>query len=112
MPPAGQWYRWHGNSLELRVRARTRCRNEGLDEPGADGLGVRVNAPPVEGKANQRLLLVLADAFGVARTRVKLVRGTRSRRKWVRIERPGRVPEHLQAVLRMPGRVEKRPKGV
>lgn len=94
-----QWHHWRGSSLELRIRAKTRCRQEGLGELAGDALPVRVNAPPVADKANQRLRLVLAEAFGVAKSRVALIRGSRSPYKWYRIDRPARVPEPLQYSL-------------
>lgn len=112
MTTARSWYRWHGPSLEVRVRTQTRCRNEGLGGITGDALRVRVNAPPVEGRANKRLLVVLADAFGVAKSRVHLVHGARSPHKWIRIERPARFPEALKSALRRPAEVEKRGKAV
>lgn len=106
------WHRWHGPDLELRVKVQTQSRNEGVAEVVGDSLRVRVNAPPVDGKANKRLLQVLAKAFGVARSRVQLVHGAGSRQKWVRIEQPGRCPESLQSVLDIPPEVEKSRKSV
>jgi len=105
------WFRWEGADLELRVKARTQCRDEGL-VAGEDALHVRVNAPPVEGRANKRVLVVVAEAFGVPKSRVKLTHGARSRLKRVRIERPRRVPQSLEPVLGAPRRVEKSPKPV
>lgn len=99
MPDTPQWCKWNGSVLELRVLAQTLCRNEGLAEATEDALRVRVNAPPVEGKANKRLVVVLAEAFGVAKSRVRLVRGGRSRRKWFRIEQPATMPEQLKCAL-------------
>lgn len=94
-----RWHQWCGDSLELRIRARTRCPNEGLGELTEDALQVRVNAPPVEGKANKRIQVVLAAAFGVAKSRVQLIRGNRSPYKWYRIDEPSRVPQPLQYAL-------------
>lgn len=109
---ARSWYRWHGPSLEVRVRAQTRCRDEGISEITGDALRVRVNAPPVEGKANKRLLAILAEAFGVAKSRVRLLHGARSRYKWIRIDHPARFPEALESALRRPAEVEKPDKAV
>lgn len=101
------WYRWHGDSLELRIHAKTRCRDEGLGAVTAGAVPVRVSAPPTEGEANRRLVTVLADAFGVAKSRVRLVNGSRSRHKWIRIERPGIIPEPLRSALRDHSRLTK-----
>lgn len=49
------------------------------------GLVVFVNAPPSEGKANQRLIELLAEHFGVAKSRVKIFRGENSKKKLVEL---------------------------
>lgn len=68
---------------------------------------VRVNAPPVEGKANKRIQLVLAAAFGVAKSRVQLIRGSCAPYKWYRIDGPSRLPEPLQYTLRKGQQVDR-----
>jgi hypothetical protein len=71
--------------VEVRVQARAR-RNEVLEE--ADGsLRVRVTAAPEGGEANRAVIALLADALGVAPSRIALVRGAASRDKLFRIER-------------------------
>jgi len=92
-----RWYKWTDDGLELRIRAKTRCRREGPSVVRADALEVGVNAPPVDGKANERLIRVLSEAFGVSKSRVHLVRGGGSPCKWFRIDRPTRLPEALQS---------------
>ena len=50
-------------------------------------LKVKIDAPPSEGRANKRLVEVLADYFSVPKTRVEILRGIRSRNKIVQINR-------------------------
>jgi hypothetical protein len=50
-----------------------------------DRLKVSVNAPPVEGKANEAVQRVLAKTFGVPRSAVTILRGETGKRKTVRI---------------------------
>src|SRR5438552_3392241 len=50
-----------------------------------DRLRVAVTSPPVDGAANSAVIDALADAFGVRRSAVEIVRGERGRRKTVRI---------------------------
>jgi uncharacterized protein (TIGR00251 family) len=49
-------------------------------------LRVRIAAPPVDGAANEELVRVLAKAFKVSRSAVKIVSGHNSRTKQVSIK--------------------------
>jgi len=44
-------------------------------------LKVRIQAPPVEGKANRELLRLLARELGLKKNRIALIAGERSRNK-------------------------------
>ena len=63
-----------------------------------DRLRVAVTAPPVDGEANAAVIEALAQAFGVRRAAVTIVRGERGRRKTVRIE--GATAAALQRLSR------------
>jgi uncharacterized protein YggU (UPF0235/DUF167 family) len=66
--------------------------------PGGELL-VKVRAAPADGAANAAVLRVIADALGVAPSRLQLVRGATSRTKVVSIE--GAAESELKA--RWPG---------
>lgn len=51
-----------------------------------DALRVRVAARPVEGAANQELILILSKTFKVSKSSVRIVSGARGRAKLVSIE--------------------------
>lgn len=48
-----------------------------------DILRIRVQAPPVDGKANKELLGFLRQATGLAKNKIRLLRGETSRQKWI-----------------------------
>jgi uncharacterized protein len=60
---------------------------------------VRVTEPPLEGRANAALLKLIARRARVAKGRVSIVRGARSRHKLVRIE--GMGDAELRRALRL-----------
>ena len=92
----GAWYRWGGEDLELHLRVQPRGRRDEFVETQGDHYRVRIQAPPVEGKANGALCRFLAESFGVPLARVELIAGAQSRTKRVVIRAPRRLP------LRMP----------
>jgi len=59
-------------------------------------LKVHITAPPIDGKANKYLRKYIAKEFGVAKTRVTLVRGESSRQKTLAITRPEKFPPAAQ----------------
>ena len=49
-------------------------------------LRVKVAAPPVKGKANEKLIALLSQVLGVDKSRVSISRGHTSRRKVIAID--------------------------
>ena len=48
---------------------------------------VKVNAPAIEGKANRRLLEIMADYFNVKKSSVRILKGMSSRNKVLEIKK-------------------------
>jgi hypothetical protein len=63
------------------------------DEKGRPVLLVKLNAPPVDGKANTALIAFLSEALGCPKGQISLLRGTSSRQKAV--ELPATALERL-----------------
>jgi uncharacterized protein (TIGR00251 family) len=90
-----------GDGARLVVRVKPKSSREGVvveAGPGGDVVVVRVNAPPVEGKANERVREVVAAALGIPRGRVSIVRGESSKEKDLAID--GLDVDALEAKLR------------
>jgi len=64
-------------------------------------LKVALQAPPVDGKANEALVSFLAELAGVSRSAVRIVRGEKSREKTVLIA--GVTAQAMTEVLRRHG---------
>ncbi|MDO8209761.1 DUF167 domain-containing protein [Conexibacter sp. CPCC 206217] len=71
---------------DLRVRLQPRAKSNELVGLREGTLGVRVTAPPVDGKANAALCKLLAKRLGVAPSTVAVVRGQSAREKVVRVD--------------------------
>ena len=77
--PAGE-----GGGMLISVRVVPRAKqNKVVAE--ADRLKVYLTAPPVEGKANDLLIEVLAEHLGVKKKQLRLIRGEKGRDKIVEV---------------------------
>jgi uncharacterized protein len=74
---------------ELRVRLQPRARRDEIVGERAGQALIRVTAPPVDGRANQALVKLIAARAGVAKSSVSVVLGKGTRDKLVRVEGVG-----------------------
>lgn len=80
-----EWLRHHGSRTTLTLHIQPGAKRTEIAGPHGDALKVRLQAPPVDGKANAALLDFLAKRIGLARSSVTLISGQASRRKVVEI---------------------------
>lgn len=64
-----------------------------------DALKVRLQAPPIDGKANEALCTFLAEIFAVKRQSVVLLSGETSRRKRILIKQATTLPLSMIKIL-------------
>jgi len=69
----------------INVRVIPRAGRSCLDGTRGDALLARLQAPPVDGKANEELIGLIAAALQVSAHAVSIVAGERSRQKRVRV---------------------------
>ncbi len=69
----------------INVRVIPRAGRSCLDGTRGDALLARLQAPPVDGKANEELIGLIAAALEVPARAVSIVAGERSRQKRVRV---------------------------
>jgi hypothetical protein len=88
-----------GRAVRLAVKLTPRASRNALDgvAAGADGraaLVVRLNAPPVDGAANEALIRFVADGLHLPKSAVSIKSGHTARQKLLVIE--GAAPALLQ----------------
>ena len=81
-PPAGpSWCLPHARGALLCVHAQPRASRAEIAGLHGAALKIRVPGAPVDGQANDGLQRFLADALGVSRSVVELLRGATGRQK-------------------------------
>lgn len=75
------WCTQHGRDVRLAVHVMPNAKKSAVAEVHGDALKVRLQAPPVEGKANAALVVFVAATLGLPKSAVALTHGETSRRK-------------------------------
>lgn len=70
--------------MKIQVKVKPNSRTEDVSLEG-DSFIVRVKEPPKEGKANQAVIRLLAEHFGVPKSQVRILVGFTSRNKVVEV---------------------------
>ncbi|MDA8433305.1 MAG: DUF167 domain-containing protein [Nitrospiraceae bacterium] len=79
-------YRKTKDGVVIEVKVEPRSSKKGISGVLDNMLKVKLTAPPVEGEANEQLIEVIAEAAGVRKSSVRIVRGSSSKRKTVVIK--------------------------
>ncbi len=69
--------------IRLTIQVQPRASRTELAGRHGDALKVRLQAPPVDGAANEALVRFLCESLGVGRSAVRIVSGQGGRRKTV-----------------------------
>jgi uncharacterized protein (TIGR00251 family) len=86
------YFEWQGENLIIRVRVQPRSSKEGFAEVLGDQIKLRINAPPVDGKANAQIIKYLAGLFKAPRKQIEILSGETGRDKRIRISQPRHCP--------------------
>jgi uncharacterized protein (TIGR00251 family) len=70
--------------MKIQVKVKPNSKIEELSREG-DSFIVKVKEPPKEGKANQAVIKLLAEHFGVPQSQVMILSGFRSKDKIVEV---------------------------
>ncbi len=86
------FYEWQGNELLLKIHVQTRAKEDSVVGLHGERLKLRVNAPPIDNKANQHIINFLANEFSVKQSDIKLISGQKHRDKQLIIKHAEHLP--------------------
>jgi len=70
--------------MKIQVKVKPNSRTEEISREGNNFI-VKVKEPPKEGKANQAVIKLLAEHFGVSKSQVRILSGFRSKNKVIEV---------------------------
>ena len=72
--------------MKISVRVKPGSKKETVERVDDTSFIAHVKAPPVEGKANDALVRLLSEYFGVPKNHIQIIKGATSKYKLVEIE--------------------------
>ena len=71
--------------MKIQLTVKTNARKNEVESLGENEYKVSVSVPPVEGKANERIIEFLSEYFNNPKRSISIVRGNTSKTKTVEI---------------------------
>jgi len=93
------WYSWQGNNLVIKVYIQPRASMDEISGKHGNRLKIRIQAAPVDDKANKQLLAFLASRFGISKAKLRIVNGLHSRNKTIEISGLKQNTEALSVLI-------------
>jgi len=72
--------------ITVKVKVEPRSSQQGIAGVLGDTVKIKVHAAPVGGSANEELIRIIADEFGIRKKSVRIIQGKTSRSKTIEIE--------------------------
>jgi len=93
------WYVQEGDNLKILIYIQPGAKSTEIVGIHDGSLKIRLNAPPIDGRANDALQIFLAKQFVVPVRNVKLIHGEKNRKKKFSIFRSATNPKSLNPIL-------------
>ncbi len=71
--------------MQKKVKVKPNSKVQKIEESVDGSLIVHLKSPPVDGKANEELIKILADKFDIPKSNIKIKSGLSSRQKLIEI---------------------------
>ena len=97
MSDAVEFARDIADGCTLSIRVHPGAKRDAVTGLHAGAVKIALNAPPVDGKANEALIAFVAERLRIPRSKVALIAGATSRNKTLRVT--GKSAAEVQAAL-------------
>jgi uncharacterized protein len=72
--------------MQRKVKVKPNSQQQKIEEQTDGSLNLHLKSPPVDGKANEELIKLLAEKFNVPKSHIRIKIGATSRQKLVEID--------------------------
>ncbi|MFM5892259.1 MAG: DUF167 domain-containing protein [Dolichospermum sp.] len=73
--------------MQKRVKVKPNSQQQKIEELADGSLNIHLKSPPIDGKANEELIKLLAKKFDVPKSSIQIKSGVTSRQKLIEIDK-------------------------
>ncbi|MFW2372366.1 MAG: DUF167 family protein [Gammaproteobacteria bacterium] len=89
------FFQWQDDDLILNIKVQSRASKNEFSEILGNAIKLRITTAPIDGKANQHLITLLAKTFRVTKKQVEILSGETGRDKRIKITQPKQLPDFI-----------------
>ncbi len=72
--------------MKKQVKVKPNSKRQSIEEQPDGSLTVHLKSPPVDGKANEELIALLAERYNVSKSKISIKSGLASKNKLIEID--------------------------
>lgn len=72
--------------MQKRVKVKPNSKHQSIKEETDGSITIHLKSPPVDGKANEELIKILAEKFCVSKSKIRIKSGLSSWQKLIEID--------------------------
>ena len=80
------WYKVTDSGVIIEAKIQTKSSRKGIELLNENQLKIKVNTPPIDGKANEAVIKLIAQKLHISKSSVTIIRGLTSKLKTIKIE--------------------------
>ncbi len=72
--------------MRKQVKVKPNSKHQSVEEQTDGSLTIHLKSPPIDGRANEELIKLLAEKFDVPKSKIRIKSGLSSRQKLIEID--------------------------
>lgn len=72
--------------MKIFVKVKLKTKEERCEKTGENSFNIFIKAAPIEGRANESIIKILAEYFKVSKSQIKIISGLKSKQKIIEIQ--------------------------
>ena len=83
--------------MQFKLRIQPNSKKESFEQMGDGTFKLKIRTPPIEGRANERVIDILSQALDLPKSSIQILSGQKSKTKTIGLDWEGDINDLLRA---------------